>query len=272
MTAKNATQRHRRFLEAGFLPPELPRCFYSQQLAKYRKYLLTNFEKIPNSGKNKKSKDPNYYFYKGNRTSFNHHRYLKNHRRHSLINPISYFFLSKILSDKYVELRKKSKRSKISLSPSVFDWSGDRALKRPVFETREYFISNLNARYAYILHSDLSSFYHSIYTHAISWAIHGKSFAKKNRSLAHVGNLIDLISRNSQDGQTVGLPVGPDTSRMIAELVGSAIDLPIQDGASVSPNSAMRFVDDFSIGCQSKERQKAWPHLSGAQQIRWSWK
>ncbi|TIL63407.1 RNA-directed DNA polymerase [Mesorhizobium sp.] len=254
MSAKNARARHRRFLTAGFFPPELPKCFYSEKLGKYRNYLLANFDKLPKLGK---SKDPNYYYYKGNRSSFNYPRFTKHHRRHSFINPISYFFLSKILSDKYVELRKISKNSKISVSPSVFDWSGDRALKRPVFESREFFLSNLNARFAYILHTDLSSFYHSIYTHAIAWAIHGKNFAKKNRSLKHAGNLIDLISRNSQDGQTIGLPVGPDTSRMIAELVGSAIDLPIQSSPGITLNSAMRFVDDFSIGTHTKERAEA---------------
>src|SRR4051794_35553463 len=71
--------------------------------------------------------------------------------------------------------------------------------------------------------------------------------------MPHVGNLIDLLCRNSQDGQTIGLPVGPDTSRMIAEIVGSAIDNEIQRRLDLPKDSAMRFVDDFCFGCNSKQ-------------------
>lgn len=64
-----------------------------------------------------------------------------------------------------------------------------------------------------------------------------------------VGNLIDRLSRNLQDGQTIGLPVGPDTSRLIAELVGAAIDVEIQKSIKGTQRNAMRFVDDFTLGC-----------------------
>ncbi|SNB85411.1 hypothetical protein SAMN06265338_1542 [Rhodoblastus acidophilus] len=79
----------------------------------------------------------------------------------------------------------------------------------------------------YIVRTDISRFYHSIYTHAIPWALHGKAAAKKDRkptSPSIYGNQLDWLLRQAQDGQTVGIPVGPDFSRIISEIIGSAID------------------------------------------------
>ena len=41
------------------------------------------------------------------------------------------------------------------------------------------------------------------------------------------GNAIDFFFvRQGQDGQTIGIPVGPDTSRIISELILKLIDVP----------------------------------------------
>jgi hypothetical protein len=73
-----------------------------------------------------------------------------------------------------------------------------------------------------------------------------------------VGNLIDRLSRNLQDRQTIGLPVGPDTSRLIAELVGAAIDVEIQKKLNSVEGRGIRFVDDFTLGCSDRaEAEKA---------------
>lgn len=39
-----------------------------------------------------------------------------------------------------------------------------------------------------------------------------------------MGNVLDLLSQNLQGAQTIGLPVGPDTSRLLAEVVTSGVD------------------------------------------------
>src|SRR5262249_3052544 len=88
--------------------------------------------------------------------------------------------------------------------------------------------------------------------HSISWAIHTKRISKKNYSDALIGNLIDRLSRNLQDGQTIGLPVGPDTSRLVAELVGAAIDVEVQKTIKNMRRRGMRFVDDFMLGCEDR--------------------
>jgi hypothetical protein len=47
MTIKTPRDRHERFLQAGFFPGEMPSCFYSTQLAKYREDLLQVFLALP---------------------------------------------------------------------------------------------------------------------------------------------------------------------------------------------------------------------------------
>jgi hypothetical protein len=141
MTAKNPRARHRRFLSAGFFPPEVPPCFYSETLAKFRNSISGHFSKIAtHNGK------PDYYYYLSRKTSFYFPRFKSADRHHSIINPIAYFFLSKVLSDNYVKLSAPAKKSHISASPSIFDRAGGRTLQRPSFDARDNFISNVNAR------------------------------------------------------------------------------------------------------------------------------
>lgn len=105
-------------------------------------------------------------------------------------------------------------------------------------------LATIRERY---VEADVRAFFHSIYTHAIPWAIYGKEFAKVNRGQGHYGNLLDLYCRNAQDGQTIGLPVGPDTSRIIAEVVASAMDNMVIEILGVSSSDASRYVDDYTI-------------------------
>ena len=73
-------------------------------------------------------------------------------------------------------------------------------------------------RYRFCAVTDVARFYPSIYTHSIPWAVNGKVAAKNDtrvQSAAVFGNRLDFIVRQGQDRQTVGIPVGPDVSRII---------------------------------------------------------
>ncbi|MBL8710765.1 MAG: RNA-directed DNA polymerase [Rhodospirillaceae bacterium] len=140
-----------------------------------------------------------------------------------------------------------------SLSKPVFDWSGERAFIQPSFDAKELVNSHQAAAYNFVCQTDIARYYHSIYTHSIAWAIHGKSVAKANRSHALWGNTLDTLVRNAQDGQTIGIPVGPDTSRVIGEIVGASIDRQLKKRIRPEPGQIARFVDDYSIGCNTSE-------------------
>lgn len=101
-----------------------------------------------------------------------------------------------------------------------------RGVMRPSVDLRDDFRIDLSSRREEYVSADLRSFFHSIYTHSIPWAIYGKAWAKipANRGYTHYGNVLDLLSQNLQGAQTIGLPVGPDTSRLLAEVVTSGVD------------------------------------------------
>lgn len=102
----------------------------------------------------------------------------------------------------------------------------------------------------FIVRTDISRYFHSICTHSIPWALHGKTEAKKDRkveSASVFGNRLDYIVRQAQDGQTVGIPVGPDFSRFTSEIIGKAIDARFRDQHGDQCN-VIRHVDDVFIG------------------------
>lgn len=105
-----------------------------------------------------------------------------------------------------------------------------------------------SAGYRYMLRTDLSRFFPTIYTHSVPWAIHTKSVAKNNRKPTNrwFGNYLDLDLRQCQDGQTIGIPIGPDTSHMIAEAVATAVDVEFSKHLKKWP-AGFRYVDDYFL-------------------------
>lgn len=248
MTAKSKSERFRRLISHGFFAPELPPCFVSEDLAKYRYSILFAIEALPPV-----KKKPAYQAFLSQPSWFYFPRYGRDDRKHGVINPISYLLIAKVAADNFVRLRAIAKKSGLSASPPVFDWSGPRALMRPSVDLRDDFRVDLSSRREQFVSADIRAFFHSIYTHAIPWAIYGKPWAKLNRALTHYGNLIDLLCRNAQDGQTIGLPVGPDTSRLIAEVVASAMDVELRERLKVTGQDASRYIDDYTIGTDGRQ-------------------
>lgn len=243
MSAKTKTERLKRLVSHGYFAPELPPCFVSDTLARNRRSILDGIDALPPTPRG----HPNFHAFISQPAVFYFPRYAKEDRRHGVPNPIAHLLLSRVLADNYVDMRRKARSSQITLSPPVFDWSGSRALMRPSVDLRDDFRVSLSSRREEYVAADIRAYFHSIYTHAIPWAIHGKVFAKQNRGMAHYGNLIDLLCRNAQDGQTIGLPVGPDTSRLIAEVVASAVDSHLQTRLGLGARDASRYIDDYTL-------------------------
>lgn len=98
----------------------------------------------------------------------------------------------------------------------------------------------------YLLQTDFARFYPSIYTHSIPWAIHGKSAARADKKLGLYGNRLDLWVRETQDKQTSGIPIGPDTSFLMAEVMASRIDAELQGQVS-RPLRGTRYIDGYHL-------------------------
>lgn len=102
-----------------------------------------------------------------------------------------------------------------------------------------------------LLSLDLSSFYHTLYTHSIPWVVHGKQESKSNRNTGFPNNL-DNILQNCQYGETHGIPTGSITSRLIAELYMCYIDKKLLDKGY----KYARYVDDIKYPFSTDEEKE----------------
>lgn len=159
-------------------------------------------------------------------------------------NPLQYIQLAKTITDHWGDIIAHTEKSKISISRLTL--GGLRAIKR--FNFDEFIDARLHKSVGnrFLLKIDITRFYNSIYTHSIPWALHTKAVAKvEQKRTQHFGNGLDSDSRNLQDTQTIGIPTGPDTSRIISEIILVAIDIHLQ---KVLPNlQGVRIIDDYYL-------------------------
>jgi hypothetical protein len=170
----------------------------------------------------------------------------------SIPNPVPHFNLCEAMETLRPLLRPVFAASPISLSkPRLSD---ERAVV-PATAISEILPRAVIARAAapYVARTDINRFYGSVYTHSIPWAVHGKAATKAAlRAKPRVrlsADALDLWVRNAQDQQTVGIPVGPDTSLVIAELVLGAADLELK--TRLGQLRGVRYVDDYELAFRS---------------------
>lgn len=170
-------------------------------------------------------------------------------RKLSVPNPANFVQLANTIHSNWTALG-PSFYSPYSIStPKLIPASSDRAIapEYPFSEIQKRrVLVRAGARYG--LRTDVNLCYQSIYTHSIPWALHGKLRAKKARRAPTLGNLIDVQVRNGQDNQTVGIPIGPDTSLAIAEAILSCVDGEL---AGKTKAVGFRYLDDYEFAFQS---------------------
>ena len=169
-------------------------------------------------------------------------------RKLSIPNPTNFYRLAKFIVQHDAELLVHSIKSPISRTKPGSQTS-PRAIN-PMYnlDQRPIERAKLRASSRFILIADISRFYPSIYTHSIPWAIHTKPTAKANHSNALIGNELDSLIRNAQDKQTIGIPIGPDTSLLISEILLGAVDEKLMQSVRAK---AFRFIDDYEFGFKS---------------------
>lgn len=107
----------------------------------------------------------------------------------------------------------------------------------------------LSLEYEYLLETDITNCYGSIYAHSIPWALHGKSEAKKSRQNSRLlGNIIDKHIRNMRHGQTNGIPQGTVLMDFVAEIVLGYVDLELSEKINaINDFHILRYRDDYRI-------------------------
>ncbi|MCG9746272.1 antiviral reverse transcriptase Drt3b [Shewanella sp. Isolate8] len=114
-------------------------------------------------------------------------------------------------------------------------------------------------KYTNFLRFDVAKCFSSIYTHSISWAIKGKSFSKINAGSYSFDDQFDKIIRNMNEGETNGIIVGPEFSRVFAEIILQKIDTEAENRLlklgyrNRVDYEVKRYVDDFFVFTRSTE-------------------
>jgi hypothetical protein len=168
------------------------------------------------------------------------------------VNPVAEFHVSKIIADNWVAIRDHLRSCSYSAEAVEISTTRHRAVPKPDFTLVSLRQAEISSMYDNILIGDVSRFYGTLYTHSIPWALHTKDWAKAHLNTpalkATVGDQLDVAVRKGNDNQTIGIPVGPDSSRIISEIVILAVDKQLRDKVGLDRDAIVRNVDDWYIG------------------------
>lgn len=221
-------------LRNEYFPRELPPCFNTQVFANNHEAIKKIVERVESQ-----PSEP---------VVFSGFKNANSRRKFAIPNPIYYAKLASILVDNNEQLEQLFKCNNSSLTVPIKgnlkrDESYSKRTKN-IFESKEA-IKKIYMDNMVEIKLDIQSFFDSIYTHSIPWAIHGKAFSKKNRDMKHFGNKLDLHIRNMNSQQTNGILVGNALSRIISEIILCAVDREISP--KIENCNYLRFVDDYYI-------------------------
>jgi hypothetical protein len=252
-------------IERGYFPKELPPPFDTSDLSAEIDEILESWE---NTCKNTRSK------YNTSKTIVYSISKGKLSRRFLQIpNPLHFSILSKKIVSHWNDYEKVFRLSEYSRSFPVPEKAKEkRSVSTAIKSVAEFKNSLLNISIDKLIEVrvDISKFYQTIYTHSIAWAFLGKDKAKhyfneKNNLDSLIANgdtdaklfeyaeCVDKALRACQEGQSIGIPIGPDTSHIIAELVACRIDYILKTRLSPLDIKACRYYDDFYFYVSSKD-------------------
>ena len=99
----------------------------------------------------------------------------------------------------------------------------------------------------YKLYLDISNFFHSIYTHTISWEV--------GTTEKDVFDNLDMLMRTQNNNETKGIIIGPYTSGLFAEIIMSKVDRAML--SYIHDNnfdvSYVRYVDDIEMYSDNRQ-------------------
>lgn len=125
------------------------------------------------------------------------------------------------------------------------------------FEKLSY--RRLEQRFHYRTEFDIRKCFYNIYTHSITWAIKGKKYAKQNHKNLSFENRFDKIVQLSNYNETNGILVGPEFSRIFAEIILQEIDLNVLTKLKALGYrykidfDIKRYVDDYFVFSNDKK-------------------
>ena len=268
----------KKLLGKGYFPKELPPPFETISFAIKSQYIekkwinLLKKKAIPtiiesaNDAKKRFKTDYTNKYGNSKCLQYSLGKGIYSRRKLGIPNPKQYHDLSKLVVNNWSILRKTYDLTDFSASIPT-ETGAIRAVRTKSKSLNKFQFDliekSFNKRYE--LYLDITQFYPSIYTHSIPWAIMGKSEAKKMFNLKNSPgggwaallstspqaklyafcDSLDTLVRNCQERQSVGLPIGPDVSYILAEIIGNRIDHEIQKELKDLKYEGTRYYDDY---------------------------
>lgn len=244
----------RALVRTGYLPQELPPVITTRNFAEFCK---TEYAFLKSQKANLLKSNTQQATFSAPRQNFS--------RRHlSVVHPRGQLAISLAITEHRAAIKKLISKSGTSLYRTSHDPKRQRAFQGLNFRKWSRELAKMQSEYPFVLTADITRFFYTIYTHSIPWAALGKDKAKnwhftnKAKLNAHWSNDLDKAAQSCQSRETFGIPVGPDTSRIIAEIVMAGIEADKGFSAWLTERSAIRLVDDFAIGFELEaDAQKA---------------
>ncbi|MGO1531806.1 MAG: antiviral reverse transcriptase Drt3b [Micrococcaceae bacterium] len=109
-------------------------------------------------------------------------------------------------------------------------------------------------KYPHLMRADVSKCFDSVYTHTVSWVTNGVRASKNRRGTKETfGDKFDHLMQYVNYAETSGIIIGPELSRVFAEIILQEVDVRIErELASIGLNrgtnyEVMRYVDDYFV-------------------------
>lgn len=117
----------------------------------------------------------------------------------------------------------------------------------------------LEQKFSHMMTLDITGCFYHIYTHTIAWAVKGKDVAKENIKADTFEKNFDQLMQHTNYNETNGIVVGPEISRIFAEIILQAVDLAIlrqlkEKGYALGRDYEIRrYVDDSYVYANSRK-------------------
>ncbi|MCG8805161.1 RNA-directed DNA polymerase [Tenacibaculum finnmarkense] len=125
----------------------------------------------------------------------------------------------------------------------------------------DYRYQRAEKKYNQLFKFDISKCFDSIYTHSISWAVLGLDVVKENVNSSNntFSGKFDKFIQYANYGETNGILIGPEFSRIFAEIILQKIDTTIEKKLKENGNNyklkvdyeLYRYVDDYFLFCDN---------------------
>ncbi len=140
-------------------------------------------------------------------------------------------------------------RLDVNFAPSFFSVRKHNLLDK-FFGSNE--LLRLESRFQYLRQVDVTKCFFNIYTHSVTWAVKDKPYSKAQSRKYSFEGRFDTLMQKSNYSETNGIVVGPEISRVFAEIIFQKIDMNIvskMDERLLEGRdyTIRRYVDDFFL-------------------------